>query len=403
MGTVDGRVARVHAVWRDDGVKASSITVYTQWVRRFLRDCAAHGRSPDGELTFDGVRRFAARYTRRRAVDRQGTSQAATVALHAWARASATLGYQLPHWSAAPVAKRPSALLKAFADHQRQHRGVREVSIAKQCDHVAAFLAFLGRRHRSLRSVRLTDIDAFVIARRRRYALTVVADTCSSLRAFLRFLHATGRMHSELASAVQAPCIRRGARLPRALPWSSVIRLLRAADRGSRVGRRDYALLLLMATYGMGAGEVTSIALEDLDWQHGTLRVQRPKTGVPIVLPLLPAVARALVAYLRLSRPRSTPCRRLFVGMTGAHAPLTSSSAVRHIVQKHARRAGLPLEGLGSHTLRHSHATRQINAGAPVPVVSDILGHRSPAVLSTYARVALDRLRAMALPVPTWG
>jgi integrase len=401
VDTLDKRMARVHAVWRDDGVKASSITVYSQWVRRFLHDCAARGRSSDGELTLDGVRRFATRYARRRAVDLRVTSRAATVAVHTWARASSTLGYQLPRWCAAPVAKRQSGLLKAFTDHQRQHRGVREVSIAKQCDHVAAFLAFLRRRHRLIRCVRLTDIDAFVIARRRRYALTVVADTCSSLRAFLRFLHATGRMRSELASAVQAPCIRRGARLPRALPWPSVIRLLRAIDRGSRVGRRDYALVLLMATYGMGAGEVTSITLDDLDWQHGTLRVQRPKTGVPIVLPLLPAVARALVAYLRRGRPRSTPCRRLFVSMTGAHAALTSSSAVRHIVQKHARSAGLPHNGLGSHTLRHSHATRQINAGAPVPVVSDILGHRSPAVLSTYARVALDRLRAMALPVPT--
>jgi integrase/recombinase XerD len=87
---------------------------------------------------------------------------------------------------------------KAFADHQRRHRGLREVSLAKQCDHVTAFLAFLRRRHRALERVRLIDIDAFVIARRRRYALTVVADTCSSLRAFLRFLHTTGRMRAEL-------------------------------------------------------------------------------------------------------------------------------------------------------------------------------------------------------------
>jgi integrase/recombinase XerD len=400
--TAGSRLSRVRIFWRRDGLKASVVSLYSRWVWRFEVHCVDRGTSPDGELTRKAARRFAKRYARCNGLDEPDTRRAAEVALHAWSRALAFLGFSVPPWSAPRAAAALPPLLARFADHQRRHRGIREISIAKQCDHVSTFLAFLRRRHRCLASVRITDVDAFIIKQRRRYSIVVVANICSSLRAFLRFLHATGRVRFNLAPAVQAPCLRRGARPPRGLPWSSVVRLLRSVSRASRVGRRDYALLLLMATYGLGASEASSIRLDDIDWHARTFRVTRPKTGVPIDLPLLAPVARALAGYLRRSRPRSAPTRHLFVGMTGAHGPLASSSAVRHIVRKHASAAGLPLDGIGSHTLRHSHATRQINDGASLKVVGDILGHRSPAVTSTYVRVALDRLREIALPVPSW-
>lgn len=394
------RLSRVQGLWRRDGIKPSVVTIYAQWLRRLGMDCARQGTDPDLVLTRAGVRRFADRYARRRHASRAGTRRAAEGALHAWSRASALLRYPVPPWSVPKLSAELPPLLAAFAEQQRAQRGLRAVSITKRSDHAARFLTFLRQRHRRLRHLRLCDVDAFVILQRRRYSTVVVADMCSSLRAFSRFLHATGRLAVDLAPAIQAPCFRRGARPPRALPWASVVQLIRAVDRRSRVGRRDYALLLLMATYGMGASEVTPIDLDDIDWRARTLRLTRPKTGVPIVLPVLPAIARALTAYLRHARPRSAQTRRLFVRMTGDHRPLGSSSAVRHIVVKHARVAGLPLKGLGSHTLRHSHATRQVNAGVPVAVISDVLGQRSPAVLSTYARVAIDRLREIALAVP---
>lgn len=395
------RLSRVRALWRDR-LKPSVVSAYSQWVRRFEMDCARRSQCPDTQLTRKAVGRYATRYARRRGLDRLCTRHNAETALYAWSRGLGLLGYDVPRWSAPTPAVALPPLLAEFADHQRRHRGIRERSIAKQCDHAAAFLAVLRGRHRRLASIRINDIDAFIMERRRRYSLVVVADFCSSLRAFLRFLHATGRVRFDLAPAVQAPCVRRGARPVRALPWPSVVRLLQSVNRRSLVGRRDYALLLLMATYGMGASEVSSIHLDQINWRAGTLWLTRPKTGVPIILPLLAPVARALAAYVRHSRPRSAPTRHLFVGMTGDHKPLATSSAVRHVVRKHARAAGLPLDGLGSHTLRHSHATRQINDGASLKVVGDILGHRSLAVTSTYVRVAIDRLREVALPVPSW-
>jgi len=158
--------------------------------------------------------------------------------------------------------------------------------------------------------------------------------------------------------------------------------------------------LLLMATYGMGAAEVITLKLCDIDWRAGTLRVTRPKTGVPILLPLLPPVARALVAYLRHGRPPASCAPNVFLCSRAPYGPLTTSSALRHILIKHARAAGVSAPYLGAHILRHSHATRQINEGAPPKVVADILGHRRPESTSAYVRVALDRLREVALEVP---
>jgi integrase len=158
-------------------------------------------------------------------------------------------------------------------------------------------------------------------------------------------------------------------------------------------------MLLMMASYGFGAAEVLSLSPESVDWKARVLRVRRPKTGAVIDLPLLPPIAHALVRYLRQERPSYTPSRRFFVSTRLPYAPLTSA-AVRHRIQQYARRAGLDHATIGAHAFRHSHATRQIDTGANPKVVSDILGHRRPSSTSVYVRVALRRLRTVALSIP---
>ena len=248
--------------------------------------------------------------------------------------------------------------------------------------------------------VGLQDVDAYVVKLSERLAPRTVAHSCGTIRAFLRFLYSRGRLRFDISASVIAPVVRRGDRPPRALVWADVRRILRAVDRKSRVGRRDFALLLMMATYGMGAGEVLGMRLDDIDWASRKLRIVRPKTSREIVLPLLPPVARALVAYLRFSRPKHTASRRVFVQMRAPHGRLSGSSAVRHVLLKHARAAGISASFLGSHALRHSHASRQIDLGASMKVVGDILGHVHPDSTSVYVRIALGHLRRMALPVP---
>jgi integrase len=184
------------------------------------------------------------------------------------------------------------------------------------------------------------------------------------------------------------------------LPWKDVQRLLRSVDTSTPRGLRDYALLLMMSTYGFGAGEAIRLQFQDIDWTVGAIRVMRPKTGVAFTLPLLPAVAKALAFYLRDGRPPNTPTRYLFVQMRMPFSPLSASSAVRHILVKHARVAGLDAPYLGSHVLRHSNAARQVDLGVRPRVLSDLLGHRDPESISAYVRIATETLRDVSLPVP---
>ncbi|UUZ65458.1 tyrosine-type recombinase/integrase [Polaromonas sp. P1-6] len=230
---------------------------------------------------------------------------------------------------------------------------------------------------------------------------STTASIASSVRSFARFLLATGRISRNLAESVISPVQPKYERPPRALPWEDVQRLLRAVDRSSARGLRDHALLLMMSTYGFGAGEVIRLQLQDIDWNGGTLKVVRSKTGVTFTLPLLPAVAKVLARYLRHGRPLHTPTRHLFVRMRMPFSPLSASSAVHHILIKHARAAGIDAPYLGSHVLRHSNAARQLDVGTRPRVLSDLLGHRDAESVSAYVRIATESLREVSLPVPT--
>jgi integrase len=157
----------------------------------------------------------------------------------------------------------------------------------------------------------------------------------------------------------------------------------------------------MMSVHGCGAGEAIRLAMDDIDWSAATLKLMRPKTGVAFTLPLLPPVAKALARYLRDGRPRNTRTRHVFLRTKMPFEPLSCGSAIRHIIVKHAKAAGIDAPFLGSHVLRHSNAARQVDLGVKPQVLSDLLGHRDPASISAYVRIATDSLRDISLPVPT--
>jgi site-specific recombinase XerD len=149
----------------------------------------------------------------------------------------------------------------------------------------------------------------------------------------------------------------------------------------------------------LGAADIVSLPLENLDWTKRSLTIIRPKTGATIVLPLLPAAAQALAAYLRQRRQSDAPTRAVFVRRGLPHVAFTSA-AIRHMIRKYAHKAAVSAPSLGAHVLRHSHASRQIDQQAPPRVLSDILGHRDSRSTSVYTRVAVQRLRKISLPIP---
>ena len=321
--------------------------------------------------------------------------------MRALRRVYEVLAVPVPPWK--PIECRPppaSAVLRDYASHLAHHRGNPECTVRKKLDHISKLLEHLAVSGKSWRQMRLPNIDAFLIDCARRYARSTVADIAGSVRSFSRFLLSSGRISVDLAEAVISPVQPRFEQPRRALPWEDVQRLLRAVDTSTARGLRDRAMLLMMSTYGLGAGEVIRLQLQDIDWNAGTLQMSRPKTGVSFVLPLLPSVAKALAQYLRHGRPPRTPTRHVFVRMKVPFTALAASAAVRHILAKHAKAAGIQAPYLGSHVLRYSNAARQLDVGTKARVLSDLLGHRDPESVSAYVRIATQSLREVSLPVP---
>jgi len=290
---IDRRERAVVEFWQRGHLKPGTIIIYLQWIRRFRLYCNKRRLLETEQLTAAGVHRFAHAYTGPRLKGRHSSKEScnlASNALHAWACALQALGTSLPPWRNKHLPPL-SPLLKEYCYYRRAHNGVSERTLVRDVETAHGFLGQLRCGRKTLSQATLTDVDAFVGKLATRLSRRTVADTCSSLRAFLRFLLITGKLSADLANGVVAPRYRIDERPPRTLPWGDVQKILRSITRTEPPGKRDYAIVLLLATYGLGAAEVLGIRLEDVNWQGGVLRVCRPKTNVSIELPLLPAVA----------------------------------------------------------------------------------------------------------------
>ena len=216
------------------------------------------------------------------------------------------------------------------------------------------------------------------------------------LRSLLRFLFLAGHTRQQLAWAVPSPAGFAGGSLPRALEPGAVAVLLAGCDRGTAVGRRDFAILVLLARLGLRGGEAAALALDDIDWHRGEIMV-RGKGGRRDRLPLPGDVGEALVAYLRDGRPAVAGCRTLFLRVRAPMGAL-GTRGVADVVRLAGRRAGLP--AFGPHRLRHSAATAMLRNGASLTEVGQVLRQARAATTAIYAKVDRAALRALAQPWP---
>ncbi len=220
------------------------------------------------------------------------------------------------------------------------------------------------------------------------------------LRSFLKFLATEGAVPPGLAEHIESPRQYRGERLPRALSWEDVLRLLRSVDRSTAKGRRDYAMLLLIATYGLRVGEVARLELDDIAWRDRHIRIPRPKIGTSLLLPLTDEVASALLDYLRHDRPESI-YRRVFLRVREPQGPI-ESTAICDAFDAWAARAGIRLPHLGgAHCIRHALAMHLLRQATPIKTIGDLLGHRSVESTGVYLRLDVEDLRDVALPLPS--
>jgi integrase/recombinase XerD len=290
-------------------------------------------------------------------------------------------------------------LIRAFGGFLRSERGLSPATLTNYLPIVRGFLdEQFGGKALHFDDLRAVDIHRFIVRRvqagSRGHAKLVV----TALRSFLRFLQQRGLLASDLAAAVPGVAGWRLAHLPKALPAEQVERLLASCDRGKPAGRRDYAVLMLLARLGLRGGEVAAMTLDDLDWERGEISVHGKGQRVAR-LPLPADVGTALVEYLRQDRPACST-RRVFVRIRAPRRGFISPSAICCIVRRALERTGLTPQFKGAHLLRHSLATDLLRRGASLVEIGQLLRHSQPDTTQIYAKVDIKALRAIALPWP---
>lgn len=302
------------------------------------------------------------------------------------------LGRGRARWPQEPLAGRAGA----FFEYLRVERGLRDASVRLYRHHLAQFDAYL----RTIGIVELQALSpavlgAFVAESSRRLGRTSLRNLCGILRVFLRYLARQRLIGKDLSASVESPQAYRLSTIPRSITWDEVRRMLEAVDRRTAAGKRDYAILLLLVTYGLRGREVAALTLDDLDWKRDRLRIPERKAGHSTAYPLSSTVGAALVEYLQHGRPEATD-RRVFFRVLAPPTPLTAA-AVSSRAAYYLHRAGIAVPRAGSHTLRHTCVQRLVDAEFPFKVIGDYVGHRAPESTEIYTKVATEALRDVAL------
>jgi len=248
---------------------------------------------------------------------------------------------------------------------------------------------------KDLQSLSLGEVTGFLLNQSSRLAVKTTKGLATALRSLLGYLYLQGVTDNQLALAVPAPSGPHGTTLPRWIPATELKALLASADRTTVLGRRDHAIVVVLARLGLRAGEVAGLRLDDLDWSAGEI-VVRGKGSRTERLPMPVDVGKALVAYLRHGRPVTT-CRSVFVRASEPPVGL-SATAVGGVVRRACDKAGITV--VSPHRLRHSAATAMLRAGASLEEVGQVLRDRGVQVVALYAKVDFAALRPLALPWP---
>jgi integrase/recombinase XerD len=283
-----------------------------------------------------------------------------------------------------------------FEKWLRQERGLSTATIQDYCRAIDHFFCRLSGKGVLLGAVRMTDIDDVIAVEHKRGAWSrrTIHDYAQRLRPFFQFAEARGWCRAGLAAGIMAPRFMADETVPKGLRRQDVLRLLASVPGDRPVDKRDRAILMLFVTYGLRAGEVAGLRLDDLDWESDIIRVRCPKPGRTHVWPLSPDVGDAILRYIREVRPTGLG-RSLFFT---SHAPIrpVGTKTLGKIVRDRLAGTGIVTGRRGTHALRHAAAQHLLDQGISMKVIGDFLGHRDPSSTAIYAKVNLAALREVA-------
>jgi site-specific recombinase XerD len=298
-----------------------------------------------------------------------------------------------------PIARTSAeSLADDYRCYLSNERGLRSATINNYARHVDQFLNELfGRGNVKLSALRAQEVIGFVKSQSQQHSRAWMLQVISALRSFLRFTHYRGHAATDLSPVVPIVANWRKATMPKHLPAEAVERVLNGCDKTTAGGRRNYAILLLLARLGLRAGEVIALQLEDIDWGNGQITIRSNKGQGWARLPLPVDVGEAIARYLKNDRPRCT-CRNVFVRLDAPYVRLSNSPVIAVITRNALEKAGVESVRKGSHLFRHSLATEMLRRCASLDEIGQVLRHRDPDTTAIYAKVDLKALRRLAVP-----
>ena len=287
--------------------------------------------------------------------------------------------------------------VEAFATWMRDERGLSEATVSNCCYESDRLFAWAAPRNLMLAEITIGEVDAYLAERIAAGGLrrTSARAAAGCLRSFFRFAATRNWCRPGIAGCIMPPLAYPDRPVPKGFERDEVKQLLATTEGSTPADCRDRAVLMILATCGLRAGEVGALRIEDIDWERDLLRVFRPKTGRTDTFPLTPSIGNALMDYLLKVRPDVGPERALFLTLQAPFRPLRSG-AIGMIVRSRAKRLGITGKRLGAHALRHAAAQRLVDEGCGLKTVGDFLGHASPSATAVYATIDLASLRPVA-------
>jgi site-specific recombinase XerD len=292
-------------------------------------------------------------------------------------------------------------LLAAYIEWMQHHQHAAASTRELRAQYLTVFLRWLGPEAtlQGVANLRPEGVESFFLDYAQQVGKAARRSMQSTLRTFFRFCLHQGYVRVPLDLAVPTLRTYRLASVPRGLTEMQSRRVLQCIDRGTAVGRRDYAIIQLLFTYGVRGGQVRALRLEQIDWAQSRILFAASKGGKDSYLPLTTEVGESLLDYLQNARP-PTSAPQVFLTTRAPYHPLPRSSSLSVIIERRIRNAGIEIHGKGSHAFRHGFATRMLEQGQLLKAIADVLGHRSLCTTFLYTKVDFNSLQQVALEWP---
>jgi len=291
------------------------------------------------------------------------------------------------------------ALVQGYEAWMRDLRGLSVQTRSMRTTQALQFLTSLADRgnQKDIRTLTVHDTDGYLQKQCAGLSRRSIYSYASCLRVFLRYLHSSGHTFSDLSGTVLGPRLYEHEHIPSALRPEDIKRVLQVTRRDDSLsGRRDYALMMLLATYGLRRSELLALRLEDINWRSEVLRVRHSKNGEYSDLPLLKEPGEAVLRYLQ-ARVKNAH-REIFLRIPAPHRPLKSLNTM---LADRLKAAGVvPLGKKGAHAFRHARAVSMLRRTVPLKTIGDVLGHKSPHSTAVYLKLAMEDLRSVGLELP---